>query len=111
MDVKTLMKFRERLDQETKELTRNEAATEADRAPVELDQVSVGRLARMDAMQVQAMAQAQSRRRAARLRAIEMALKRMDEDEFGWCQTCGEAIPAARLDLDPCVPSCVACAR
>lgn len=111
MDTKKLMNFRERLDQEASELRSQEAMTEADRAPVELDQVSVGRLARMDAMQVQAMAQAQSRRRIGRLRAIELALKRMDEDEFGWCQDCGEEIPVARLDLDPCAANCVSCAR
>ncbi|MEM7212244.1 MAG: TraR/DksA C4-type zinc finger protein [Pseudomonadota bacterium] len=104
------MKFRERLNQEAAELRASDAATEADRAPVELDQQSVGRLSRMDAMQQQAMAAAQSRRRAGRLRAIELAMKRMDDDEFGWCQECGEEIPAGRLNLDPCAANCVACA-
>lgn len=105
-----LMKFRERLDQEAAELRASDSATREDRTPVELDQTSVGRLSRMDAMQQQAMASAQSRRRAGRLRAIELALKRMDEDEFGWCQVCGEEVPARRLDLDPCVATCVGCA-
>ena len=104
------MKFRERLNQEAAELRASDAATEADRAPVELDQQSVGRLSRMDAMQQQAMATAQSRRRAGRLKAIELALRRMDEDEYGWCQECGEKIPTGRLDLDPCAANCVGCA-
>lgn len=104
------MIFRERLDQEAAELKAAEGATEADRAPVELDQQSVGRLSRMDAMQQQAMAAAQSRRRAGRMRAIEAALRRMAEDEYGWCEECGEAIPLGRLDLDPCAPRCVSCA-
>ncbi|MEL7171789.1 MAG: TraR/DksA family transcriptional regulator, partial [Pseudomonadota bacterium] len=47
------------------EIAAEEAETAADRAPVTLDQQSVGRLSRMDAMQVQAMAAAQSRRRSA----------------------------------------------
>lgn len=110
MDAETLMKFRDRLDQEAAELRAAEAATAGDRAPVELDQQSVGRLSRMDAMQQQAMASAQSRRRAGRLRAIEAALKRIETDDFGWCETCGEAIPPGRLDLDPCAPRCVDCA-
>ena len=110
MDRETVMNFRERLNQEAVELRASDAATEADRAPVELDQQSVGRLSRMDAMQQQAMAAAQSRRRAGRLKAIKLALRRMDEDEFGWCQDCGDEIPAGRLDLDPCAASCVACA-
>lgn len=105
-----LMKFRERLDQEAAELRASETATVEDRAPVELDQTSVGRLSRMDAMQQQAMAAAQSRRRSARLKAIELARRRIDEDEFGWCQACGEQIPLGRLNLDPCAANCVGCA-
>ena len=110
MDVKTVIKFRERLDQEAAELRESESATIDDRAPVELDQTSVGRLSRMDAMQQQAMAAAQSRRRAGRLKAIEAALKRIETDDFGWCEECGEEIPAGRLDLDPCAARCVDCA-
>ncbi|MFK7943866.1 MAG: TraR/DksA family transcriptional regulator [Paracoccaceae bacterium] len=104
------MKIRERLDQEAAELRAAEVDTQNDRAPVELDQQSVGRLSRMDAIQQQAMAAAQSRRRAGRLRAIEAALQRMESDDFGWCDDCGEAIPQGRLELDPCAPRCVGCA-
>jgi len=110
MDIQTIIKFRERLHREADEIRAAEAGTADDRAPVELDQTSVGRLSRMDALQTQAMASAQSRRRSGRLRAIAAALKRMDEDEFGWCQECGDAISAARLDLDPCAAMCVGCA-
>jgi len=103
--------LRRRLEAEAAEIEAAERATEADRRPVELDQQSVGRLARMDAMQVQAMAAAQSRRRSGELRRIRAALARFAEDEFGWCQKCGEAIAPARLDLDPATPFCVDCAR
>ncbi len=104
------MKFRERLVQEADELQHADAATQGDREPVELDQTSVGRLSRMDAMQQQAMAAAQSRRRAGRLKAIEAALRRIGSDDFGWCEECGEEIPSGRLDLDPCAARCVDCA-
>ncbi len=87
-----------------------ETATAADRAPVELDQTSVGRLSRMDAMQQQAMAAAQARRRAARLRALEAATRRIETDEFGWCEDCGEEIPEGRLEIDPTTVRCVGCA-
>ena len=103
--------LRRRLEAEAAAIETAERATHADRKPVELDQQSVGRLARMDAMQVQAMAAAQSRRRIAELRRIRAALARFAEDEFGWCQKCGEAISHARLDLDPATPFCVDCAR
>ena len=110
MDAQLLIEFRERLHQEAADLRAAEAETSADRAPVELDQTSVGRLSRMDAMQQQAMAAAQSRRRSARLVAIDRALKRIEEDEFGWCEECGEEIPVGRLRLDPTAARCVGCA-
>ena len=91
-------------------LRQAEIASAADRVPVELDQTSVGRLSRMDAMQQQAMAAAQARRRAGRLRALENAIRRVEADEFGWCEECGEPIPEGRLEIDPTSTRCVACA-
>ncbi len=80
------------------------------RAPVELDQSSVGRLSRMDAMQMQAMALAMEARRAEALRRIDQALARLDAGEYGECVVCGEAIAPKRLALDPAIATCVACA-
>ena len=59
--------YRARLEQELATLAEESAAAKQDRAPVELDQQSVGRLSRMDALQVQAMAQETERRRQARM--------------------------------------------
>lgn len=81
------------------------------RGPVELDQQSVGRLSRMDAMQQQEMAQAEARRRTSDLARIEMALNRIAEDEYGWCAECGEAIAYGRLEIDPAAHLCISCAR
>ena len=75
--------------------------------PVQLDQTSVGRLSRMDAMQRQAMAQETERRRQNDLRRIEAALKRIEEGEFGYCIASGDPIPRARLELDPAVATTV----
>ncbi|MEL6196739.1 MAG: TraR/DksA C4-type zinc finger protein [Pseudomonadota bacterium] len=98
--------IRERLDA----IAVEEAATAEDRRPVALDQQSVGRLSRMDAMQVQAMAAAQSRRRGAERVRLQSALRRIAEGEFGWCEACGEAIAERRLALDPGLTRCVDCA-
>ena len=81
------------------------------RATVTLDQASVGRLSRMDALQSQAMAQATERQRAAELARIKSALLRMEEDEYGYCIVCGEEIAAKRLDIDPAASHCVKCAK
>ena len=79
-------------------------------AVVELDQTKVGRLSRMDAMQAQAMARASSERRAQVLRRVAAALRRLDEDEFGYCLACGEPINPKRLEFDPTVELCIDCA-
>ncbi|TRD11223.1 TraR/DksA family transcriptional regulator [Erythrobacter insulae] len=80
------------------------------RAPVTLQQDSVGRLSRMDAMQQQAMAQAQERRRAAERSRIAAALVRIEQGEWGYCARCGEDIAEKRLRNDPSVATCVKCA-
>jgi DnaK suppressor protein len=78
---------------------------------VQLDQQSVGRLSRMDALQNQAMAQETERRRLLDLRKIEAALARIGEGEFGYCAVCGDPIQRARLEIDPAVATCVAHAK
>ena len=80
------------------------------RAVVELDQQSVGRLSRMDALQGQAMALEQDRRREKELARVEAALARIDSGDYGFCIACDEPIPEKRLRLDPAIPTCVDCA-
>lgn len=80
------------------------------RAPVTLQQDAVGRLSRIDAIQQQAMAQAEARRRATETVRIKAALERLDDDEWGWCATCGEQIAEGRLKNDPSAAVCVGCA-
>lgn len=101
---KALLKQRQMLESEARQ-------TETDRAPVALDQQSVGRLSRMDAMQVQAMSQAQQRKREIDLRNIVGALSRIEDGEFGYCVNCGELIAQKRLQIDPAVTLCISCAE
>lgn len=110
MDEPDLSRFRHRLAARLDRLCNASGATAEDRRPVELDQSSVGRLSRMDAMQVQAMAQAAERRRADEIRRIEAALQRLAEDEYGWCLRCGEGVARARLEADPTATLCIGCA-
>ena len=102
--------FRERLMAALEALDAEDELGKDGQKTVVLDQQSVGRLSRMDALQQQAMAKAtQGRRIQARAR-IQTALARIDEDEFGCCTECGEEISVKRLELDPTVPTCVSCA-
>lgn len=93
------------------ELLEIEKSTADDAKPVELDQTSVGRLSRMDAMQSQEMAQEMVRRRRQQLMKLEGALRRMDSGEYGLCFRCREEIDYRRLGLDPTVTRCVGCAE
>lgn len=77
---------------------------------VELDQQRVGRLSRMDALQSQAMSVETRRRRELELKRIAVALRRIDEGDFGYCEACGEAIAEARLEIDPSATLCIRCA-
>lgn len=101
---------RERLIARREELVSlSEDSAEA-RETVTLDQQSVGRLSRMDAMQQQAMAQATERQRGVEISRIKNALKRLDEDEYGSCVECGEDISEKRLEIDPAATHCIKCA-
>ena len=77
--------------------------------PVELDQSSVGRLSRMDAMQAQQMALETARRRQHELAKLEGALRRIESGEYGYCLVCGEEIDVRRLSVAPTSTRCVTC--
>ena len=64
------------------------------RATVMLDQQSVGRLSRMDALQGQAMAQAGEDRRQLLLRRIEAALARIGREPIALVHSPGRASPS-----------------
>ena len=111
MDDKQLDLFRTRISEDLRGLeTEDTLGTEAQKT-VTLDQQSVGRLSRMDALQQQAMAKATQTRRNQMRQRLQAALQRIDGGEFGYCQDCGDDIPFARLDLDPTVARCVSCIR
>ncbi|MBW4984830.1 TraR/DksA C4-type zinc finger protein [Mameliella sp. CS4] len=77
---------------------------------VELDQQAVGRLSRQDALLNQSMAKATQARRDAQRRALNAALARIEDGDFGYCGDCGEEIAVKRLELDPTARRCISCA-
>ena len=93
------------------ELTRLSKVTKTSRNPVELDQTSIGRLSRMDAMQAQAMQLETGRRREQELVRIDSALKRIQTGGFGYCTICDEEIEEKRLLHDPTFSTCIGCAH
>ena len=111
MDKDQLNFFRDLLVKNRQELlqisTANKNATET----VELDQTRQGRLSRMDALQGQQISIASVNRRKQELKNIELALTRIDNDEYGYCQLCEKEIPARRLEINPALTYCIHCAE
>ncbi|MBC8267905.1 MAG: TraR/DksA family transcriptional regulator [Rhodospirillaceae bacterium] len=105
-----LAALKKQLLAQRQEILADAQSSEQARQPVELDQTSVGRLSRMDALQDQAMALETDRRRHVELQHIESALARIADGSFGECQNCGEDIAPKRLQIDPTAPVCIDCA-
>lgn len=99
-----LLELRESLDEVR-------ASGEEAARPVELDQQLFGRVSRMDALQAQAMSSAGRERRRVEALRIDAALRRLDEDEYGYCADCGEDIDPRRLAADPTATLCMPCAE
>ena len=94
-----------------RELLQSTAVTRHDSVKVvELDQTTVGRLSRMDALQYQEIAKASVWLSDLALMQIRAALARIENDEFGICQDCGQAIALSRLRVDPTAVLCISCA-
>lgn len=84
-------------------------AASANAGTVMLDQPSVGRLSRMDAMQQQAMATSQQTSLQRRRMQLQAALKRLESGNYGICCQCGDDIALPRLEADPGTPFCANC--
>lgn len=111
MNAAQTEQFRQNLLRLRTELREREASSREAGRTVELDQASVGRLSRMDAMQMQQMAHEEERRRQLQLAKVEGALKRIDSGDYGDCALCGEAIDVRRLSVDAAATRCVGCAE
>lgn len=102
--------YRAKLLKAREEILNLEETRNASSSTVELDQSSVGRLSRMDAMQQQAMAKSNQQRAQLALTRIDAALCRCDDGSYGDCLGCGEPIDPRRLELDPAATLCIDCA-
>ena len=106
-----LKKLKAKLLETKEELLSVAETSEEATKPVELDQTTQGRVSRMDALQVQAMAVETDRRRLAEIQRLEAALERIDTEDYGYCVSCDEEIPAKRLEFDPAAAVCIECAN
>ena len=110
MDNKELDALKNRLLELKSELDELSQTSKDATNTVVLDQASVGRLSRMDAIQAQQMARELARRRQLQLAGIEGALHRMETGDYGYCFICGEEIEAERIKANPITTRCLKCA-
>lgn len=104
--VETLLK---QLNQLRDELGQEATALQHASEPVNLDQQAFGRVSRGDALQQQSMAKANLRQCQERIQLIEEALQKIDNEEYGFCEGCGELISFARLSARPESLYCLKC--
>ena len=110
MNVTDAERFSDLIRRRLAEIDEENQLGEAGQATVTLDQQSVGRLSRMDALQNQAMANAQRARRDQEAQMLRLALSRIGDGEYGYCEDCGEEIAKGRLELNLVAIRCVNCA-
>lgn len=98
-----------RITNDLAELNVSLARSAASAGTVTLDQSTVGRLSRMDALQQQAMAQEIGARLLSRKRALEAALARIEAGTFGRCCQCDAEIGVERVEAEPAAVFCAEC--
>ncbi|NNC90598.1 MAG: TraR/DksA family transcriptional regulator [Akkermansiaceae bacterium] len=110
LDVDQLIDL-EVIARETLDRLREEAgAEEADPDAVKVD-VAIGRLSRLDSMQMEEVRKDAVRRRNEHIHQLQQALRKMDEGSYGQCEGCGEWIAFERLKERPESTLCGTCAR
>lgn len=110
LDVDQLIEL-EVLAREELERLKAEAGREViDPAAVAVD-VAIGRLSRLDSMQMEEVRKDATRRRNERIHLLQQAVNKMDEGSYGLCEGCGEWIAYARLEVSPEAILCGTCAR
>ena len=103
-----LQELKDLLHSELARLTRSLERARRD-GPVQLDQQTVGRLSRMDALMNEGLAQGSMSRAREEVGLIEQALDRIENGTYGFCQSCREPIGVNRLMAIPEALHCTGC--
>lgn len=101
--------IREELLRALAKIERSMKTTDRAARPVKLDQTSVGRLSRIDALQNQGLTRGLQQREHAKHAQITEALRRIDSGSYGICEGCGQPIQFERLLIFPEALACGGC--
>lgn len=109
LSIEDIIKIEEQASQELGRLQAEIGSSGDEVAAISPDK-AIGRLSRLDAMQMQEVAKEAQRRREDRITALQNALDRIDAGRFGQCEICKNWIPLARLEAQPEATRCGDCA-
>jgi DnaK suppressor protein len=72
---------------------------------------AIGRVSRMDAINNKSVNEVTLRKAELKLKNLQVALSKVDDDDFGICLRCKSPIPIGRVMLLPHSVFCVNCAK
>jgi len=78
--------------------------------PVEPEN-AIGRISRMDAINNKSVTEAALRKAEDKLNKLNIALSKVNDDDFGRCIRCNKTIPVGRILIMPQARTCVACSH
>ncbi len=110
MNKDNLEKFRSLIEVRIDEINKKLGVDDIETKPIAPD-VAIGRLSRMDSMQMQQMALDSIRRQKSELQNLRNALTRIDKGTYGNCGLCRKPIAEARLEAQLDAVLCINCAR
>ena len=109
LSVDELIELEVLITEEIEKLEKRSESSADEREAISPD-VSIGRLSRLDAMQIQEIAKEGERRRQELLPRLEYALDLIDSGDYGKCERCGNWIAFERLKEQPGTMLCSNCA-
>lgn len=106
-----LVEIRNELTRSLNKLERSLKISGESARPRDLEQDTVGRLSRIDALQNAGLTAKLEDRERAMLSQVVEALRRIEDGTYGACNGCGKNIPMERLLVFPETLACDKCAR
>lgn len=105
-----LQSLKKNIEAQIEEIQGRLGALEEASKPVAPDP-ALGEHGRMEEIREASMNEAKLEAAQAKLRLLKHALKKFDTNDYGDCETCGNEIQLARLQLMPETTQCVTCAE
>lgn len=109
MNHEEKQQLRERINSEIKTAFDQVAELKEMTKPIAPD-AAIGRISRMEAINNKSVNELLLSKTKSKLQKLEASLAFIDQDDYGMCRVCKQAIPLGRLMMVPESDKCVNCA-